>query len=43
MLLDQRSLRGSVPESKLSTYYLDENMRISRTPDDHVFVYVKAV
>ncbi|CAM9339437.1 unnamed protein product, partial [Phaeothamnion confervicola] len=35
------SLRGSVPEVKLSTYYLDDNMRISRTPDDHFFVYVR--
>lgn len=36
------TIRGEVPETKLSTFYLDDNMRISRTPDDHVFVYVRA-
>ncbi|CAN0153756.1 unnamed protein product [Ascophyllum nodosum] len=36
------SLRGGVPESKLSTFYLDEDMRISRTSDEHVFVFVRA-
>ncbi|CAN0283733.1 unnamed protein product [Ectocarpus sp. 6 AP-2014] len=36
------TLRGSVPEAKLSTYYLDDDMRISRMSDDHVFVFVRA-
>lgn len=39
---ESSSLRGEVPETKFSTYYLDDNMRISRTSDDHVFVYVRA-
>lgn len=36
------TLRGSVPESKLSTFYLDDDMRISRMSDDHIFVFVRA-
>ncbi|CAM9362745.1 unnamed protein product [Scytosiphon promiscuus] len=36
------TIRGSVPESKMSTYYLDDDMRISRMSDDHVFVFVRS-
>ncbi|CAM9645367.1 unnamed protein product [Chrysoparadoxa australica] len=35
------SIRGSTPEVKLSTYFLDDNMRISRTPDEKLFVYLR--
>eukprot|EP00903_Cladosiphon_okamuranus_P008675 g8314.t1 len=36
------NIQGSVPESKLSTFYLDDDMRISRMSNDHVFVFVRA-
>mmetsp|Transcript_22332 Transcript_22332/g.36924 ORF Transcript_22332/g.36924 Transcript_22332/m.36924 type:complete len:295 (+) Transcript_22332:82-966(+) len=34
-------LRGSVPTVPLNTYYLDDTMRISRTQDEHFFVYIR--
>eukprot|EP00640_Fibrocapsa_japonica_P002423 CAMPEP_0113933674 /NCGR_PEP_ID=MMETSP1339-20121228/931_1 /TAXON_ID=94617 /ORGANISM="Fibrocapsa japonica" /LENGTH=283 /DNA_ID=CAMNT_0000935083 /DNA_START=61 /DNA_END=912 /DNA_ORIENTATION=- /assembly_acc=CAM_ASM_000762 len=34
-------LRGSVPPVTLNTYFLDDTMRISRTGDEHFFVYAR--
>jgi len=34
-------IRGSTPTVSMSTYYLDDTMRISRTRDEHLFVYLK--
>jgi len=33
---------GRLPESVLCTYYLDDNLRITRNSDDNVFVYTRA-
>ena len=35
--------QGEVPSIILNTYYLDENIRISRNKDDNVFVYSKII
>eukprot|EP00611_Tribonema_gayanum_P031365 TRINITY_DN9051_c0_g1_i1.p1 TRINITY_DN9051_c0_g1~~TRINITY_DN9051_c0_g1_i1.p1 ORF type:complete len:305 (-),score=85.86 TRINITY_DN9051_c0_g1_i1:192-1040(-) len=36
------AIRGSAPEVRLSTYYLDSDFRVSRTPDEHYFIYTRA-
>jgi hypothetical protein len=35
-------VKREVPESVLTTYYLDENLRITRNIDDNVFVYSRS-
>ena len=34
---------GDVPLSIINTYYIDDNIRISRNKDDNVFVYSKII
>jgi hypothetical protein len=37
-----KGLMGSIPECSLSTFYLDETLRITRNQDDNVFVYLRS-
>jgi hypothetical protein len=34
-------LRREIPESQLTTFYLDDTLRITRNKDDNVFVYIR--
>jgi hypothetical protein len=37
-----KGIMGSLPECNLSTFYLDETLRITRNQDDSVFVYLRS-
>ena len=36
-----KAITGTVPECNLSTFYLDNDLRITRNKDDNVFVYLR--
>lgn len=36
-----KSITGKIPECNLSTFYLDNDLRITRNKDDNVFVYLR--